>query len=241
MLVCLLAVLAAGLTTEAVAPAKDTGGFPYQKIIDRNAFRLNPPPPPVSTEPPKPPPPKISATGIASIFGRVVGLLKVMESAQPGVPPQEQSYILAVGERQGEVEVLAINEQAATIKVNNYGTEMLLTLKTNLPVPAAPVPVPGLPPGVNPAAVPIGGMVPPPMANAPFNTAAKTTIPQRTLRLPTPPGAQTQPQAQPQAPTLSPEEELILLHAAHEIDPAGPPPPPMPGSQSLQGLPPMPQ
>ena len=227
MLICLLAVLAAGLTTKALASATDTGGFPYQKIIDRNAFRLHPPPPPVSTAAPKPPPPKISATGIANMFGRKVALLKILEPAQPPAPAQEQSYILAEDERQGEVVVLAINEQAATIKVNNYGTEMLLTLKTNLPVPTAPVPVAGLPPGFNPAAVPIGGMVPPPMANAPF-----AVVPQRTLRLPTPPGA---PQTQPQAPALSPEEQFILMHASQLNDPNMPPPPPMPGS------PPMPQ
>jgi hypothetical protein len=236
MLVCLLAVLAAGLTAKAVAPAKDTGGFPYQKIIDRNAFRLNPAPPPQSTEPPKPPPPKVSATGIANMFGRKVALLKILEPAQPPAPAVEQSYILAEDERQGELVVLAINEQAATVKVNNYGTEQLLTLKTNLPVVAPPVAVPGAPPGVNPAAAPAGGGVTMGGAAVQPNTAPKTTIPTRTLRLPTPPGAPP-PQTQPQAPVLSAEEQFILLHAAHQNDPSMPPPPPMPGAEEMPGMP----
>lgn len=259
---CLSAVIAIAMMACVVTMAEAASAFPYQKIIDRNAFALREPPPPAPDPTQiKPPPPKITATGIASIFGRTVGLMKVLEPtppAEPGKPPgpaQEQSYILAVGERQGEIEVLAIDEKAATIKVSNYGTEQLLPLKTNLPPPTAPTPAPGAPPGVAiqppvagvPGAAappggapfaPIGGSVTTIGGTASATTAARTTIPTRTLRLPTLPGAPPQPQAS----GLSPEEQFILLHAIRENNADMPPAPPLPDSQSAPPMvPPMPQ
>ena len=231
----LLAVNAIALTANVVTLAKAAGGFPYQEIIDRNAFALNPAPPPApdpSTI--KPPPPKILATGIANLFGTRRALLKVLEPGQPpepGKPPapaQEQSYILAEGERQGAVEVLAIDERAATIKVDNYGTVMVLTLKTNLPTQPAPAPgtpaPPGMPPGF--AAAALGGSAggPPVPPGSPLQS-----IPMRTLRLPTPATAPAvvappPPPAAAQNPA-SIEEQTIMMELLR-LDPNGPPSPP---------------
>ena len=78
-----------------------------------------------------------------------------------------------------------------------------------------------------------------------------TTIPTRTLRLPVP-GTPTAPQTpqmqqmqqmqqaqqaqQAQTPALSPEEQLILMHAIRESDPNNMPP--MPGGELFPQMPP---
>ena len=41
--------------------------------------------------------------------------------------------MLREGQREGEVVVLAIDEKAGRVKVNNYGTEMVLTFDTEAP------------------------------------------------------------------------------------------------------------
>jgi hypothetical protein len=180
------------------------------------------------------------------LFGTKRALMKVLEAAkptEPGKPPgpvQEQSYILSEGERQGEVEVLAIDDKAGRVKVDNYGTTMLLPLTTNMPPATAPGPGAMPVPGAAAAAAFPGGMVNPAAPGSPFTTfggagapanPALTTIPQRTLRLPVPaaPPAPVAPQTpQSQTPGLSPDEQMILMHAIHESDPSGPPPPPLP-------------
>ena len=235
VLVCGVCALAPG-GLQAAAPA--SGDCPYQGIIDRNVFGLKEPPPPPEPGPVKPPPPKITATGFVMIGVTKRALLKVMEPAkppEPGKPPtpaQEQSYILSEGERQGEVEVLAIDDKAGTIKVNNYGTEMVLSLITNLPA-AAPAPVTGPPPVPMPpmAGSPVpasGGFAIPATVPGTFATigasptpTAMKTIPARTLRLPVPAAPPALPQAAapatPQAPALSHEEQIILMEVNREL------------------------
>ena len=260
MLVCGFCCLTLGPSTRAVTT--DPGDFPYQGIIDRNVFVLKPPPEPPSPESLKPPPPKITAVGIANTVGKLRALLKVMEPpkpTEPGKPPtpaQEQTYLLAVGQRQGQVEVLAIDGIARTVKVDNYGTVMSVPLVTNLPASTAPAsgPVPspmaarnlpnfGGPP--SPPALPgVGATAASTVPTSPAYKAIPTT---RQLRLPTPsaPAAPTS-QAVITAPTptptvqqpasqaaankkpLSPEDELLLLHAINAFDPNSPPPPPPP-------------
>jgi len=83
MSVCLLGLFAAGLVARAAAPTA-SGAFPYQTIIDRNAFHLNPAPPPAPDPATiKPPPPKISLAGIMTLFGTKRALMKVMEPGKP--------------------------------------------------------------------------------------------------------------------------------------------------------------
>jgi len=259
MLVCGFCCLTLGPSTRAVTT--DPGDFPYQGIIDRNVFVLRPPPEPPSPESLKPPPPPIKATGIANTWGKLRALLKVTEPpkpTEPGKPPtpaQEQTYLLAVGQRQGQVEVLAIDDIARKVKVDNYGTVMVVPLVTNLPASTAPasglVPSPmaarnlpsfGGPP--SPPAVPGGGATV--ASTVPPSPAYKSIPTTRQLRLPTPntpagPTAQAvisvsptgTPTAQPPAPQaaakgkpLTVEEEALLLHAIHAFDPDSPPPPP---------------
>jgi hypothetical protein len=88
-------------------------------------------------------------------------LLKVYLPANPPEPAKEVSCILAVGQREGPIEVLEIDEVAGTVKVNNSDTVsnshavMVLTFEKESPRPQPP-PLPrGLPPlpplGIGPA------------------------------------------------------------------------------------------
>ena len=257
VLVCGFGCLTLGPSTRAVTT--DSGDFPYKGIIDRNVFALNPPPPAPTPESLKPPPPPIKAVATARTGGKQRAVLKVTEPpkpTEPGKPPtpaQEQTYILAVGQRQGQVEVLAIDEVARTVKVNNFGTEMVLALVTNLPASTAPAtgPVPspiaarGIPTAGGPPSPPalpgagatVAATVPPSPAyksipttrqlRLPTPSAPAAPAPQAVITTPTPPPVQ-QPASQATAnkKPLTPDEELLLLHAINAFDPNSPPPPP---------------
>ena len=64
LVVCLPAP-GADPAADSAAPADN----PYQSIVERNVFHLNPPPPPPDPEANKPPPPKIFLTGITTLMG----------------------------------------------------------------------------------------------------------------------------------------------------------------------------
>lgn len=155
---CIAGALA--LWAAANALAVESGESPYQRIVVRNVFGLKDPPPPPRPEDNKPPPPKITLQGITTILGNKRVLMKVSMPPKPGVKPEEQSFILAAGQRDGDIEVLEIDEKAGTVKVNNFGTITNLNFKDNGVVMAS-APAPGVPgPGVRPG-VP-GGVPPPP-------------------------------------------------------------------------------
>lgn len=154
-----LALAALGMAV-ASAPAVDlaTTANPYTTVVTRNIFGLVPIPtnPPVEVAPPEPPI-KITPNGIMSIFGRVQVLFKTPGKAKPGQPVKEESYVMSVGERQDEIEVLAINEKDGKVKFNNHGMvqELALVVAANVPSPV----VGGGPGGV--AGIPrVPGMVP---------------------------------------------------------------------------------
>jgi hypothetical protein len=182
MLGCILAAFA--LCAAANAVTADSSGSPYQSVVERNVFGLKPPPPPPDPEANKPPPPKMFLQGITTFGGIKRALLKTQMPAKPGEPPKgEQSFVLAEGQRDGDIEVLEIDAKGGTVKVNDFGTIATLDFEHNgiktvtaAPVAgAAPHPVGGFPaPGANPL-TPAGGAQPPP-----------TTRP---MRLPRPTGA----------------------------------------------------
>jgi hypothetical protein len=60
-------------------------------------------------------------------------LLKAEFPAQPPEPAKVVSCILTPGQREGPVEVLAIDETAGTVRVNNSGTEMVLSFSREGP------------------------------------------------------------------------------------------------------------
>jgi len=204
-LVCLAAGLVSSASARAAAPTSPVWlGNPYTNIVERNLFGLKPPSPPKDpNEKPAPPLPKIIVDGITSILGRRQVLMKI---AQP--PNQVASYVLSEGERVDEIEVIEVNEKAASVKFKNHGTEQVIGISTNTVAASMP---PGLPqPGVPPPMV--KGMPPP----------SATTIPPRSLRrppsaLPLPMPTAEAPQPQLAAPqTVAPPTPPVPVQ---EIDP----------------------
>jgi hypothetical protein len=164
---------------------------PYQSIVDRNVFSLKPAPAPVDpAEANKPQTLKITLTGITTILGNKRVLMKTAPpQGKPGEAPKtEQSYILTEGQREGDIEVIEINEKLGSVKVSNGGAVQTLTFeKDGAKLPATPAPAaPGAPPPNG--AVPIPGLpVRPGVAPAAGNPSFQ--LPTRVPRLPTP-GAQ---------------------------------------------------
>jgi hypothetical protein len=150
---------------------------PYTGIVERNVFGLKPPSaPPVDPSSIKPPPPKVILNGITTIFGVKKALLKLTPPPEKGQPAKEQSYILSEGQRDGELEVIQINENAGAVLVNDYGTTTNLTFDVNGPPKGASSPAPTSAPPPT-----FGGFSPPSM---PANPGGMRQIPTRTLRLP---------------------------------------------------------
>jgi len=254
MLLCVAASLVLGTSARAVsADAQDN---PYQGIVERNVFALKPAPDPSTLSPAEPEPPKIIPQGIMSVFGRQQVLFKtLMPGSKPGAPPQETPLVLSVGQREGEIEVLAIDESTGTITFRNHGKEQSLNLEKDgpkAPTGPAPAPFPGISaPGIQP---PVPAFKPP-QSGAPVIPAATfggpagstlkniPNLPSRTLRVPTAAGGvaqgtttaaatttQTTQSAQPKP--LTPEEQAVLMaieREKHKNDPNYPPMPPIPG------------
>ncbi len=187
----------------------------YKAIPDRNLFGLKPPEQ-VRNEPAPPQLPKLLLTGITTILGDKRALLKALPPAgKPGEQPKEQSFILSEGQREGQFEVLSIDENAGSVKVNNSGTVMTLTFdKDGVKLPSTP-PLPN-PPGALPlvtngmplrAGLPTAGATPPLgiIDNPKFKK-----MPNRNLRLPatsgsvSPPASAAAAFAQPGAEAVSP-------------------------------------
>ena len=172
ILSCILSLFIVSTAAEAVGADSEN---PYQGIVDRNVFGLKPPPPPPSPEEKKVDLPPITLTGITTILGNKRALMNLQ---RPGKPVQ--SFILSEGQRDGDIEVLEIDEKAGSVKISQSGTIVPLSFEKNgAKLPAAP-PVPPNPLAANaqPTSVPYV-----PAAGAP---PGLKSIPTRTLRLPTP-------------------------------------------------------
>jgi hypothetical protein len=171
MLICTLAGLA--LCPAANAVTSESSGSPYLGIVERNVFGLKPPPPPPDPEASKPPPPKIFLQGITTFGGVKRALFKAQMPPKAGEPPKgEQSFILAEGQRDGDMEVVTIDANSpGSVKVSAFGTIITLDFEHNgiktttaAPPPSvAPRPGAGVPPlgapGANPF-TPAGGTQP---------------------------------------------------------------------------------
>ena len=202
---------------------------PYEKVVERNIFGLKPiPPPPPPPPPPTPPVPKITLQGITSILGYRQVLFKALTLPGPGTPIKEQSYILSEGQREDDIEVLAIDEQAGTVKFNNHGTEQLLDMKTDS---AKATPGAALPPAKAPLPVPVFSQNSQQGGPEEENPALRR-VPQRPIRTPEEDNdnnnnaGNTSAQAAPAAPAatasageeapLSQEEQSIVIELNHQ-------------------------
>jgi hypothetical protein len=139
---------ALGLNLGAAVLFADNPGHLYASIAGSNVFRLRPPV--AQTVIPQPAPLlKVTPVGITTILGDKRVLLKIRFPAQPPEPAREVACILAVGQREGPVEVLDIDESAGSVRIRNSGTEKVLTLASDgprLPSTRPPGELPPLPP-----------------------------------------------------------------------------------------------
>ncbi len=116
-----------GLLVTAVAAT------PYPGIAARNVFALTAPPmrapDPVAVKP-APPIAEITLNGIVAGFGMPKrAWIKMRTSgASGGGSKGEESFMLAEGQRAGEVTVLGINERSGVVRVMNSGLEQVLSL-----------------------------------------------------------------------------------------------------------------
>jgi hypothetical protein len=226
--------LSGGLCATSYA---DPTANPYQGIVDRNVFGLRPPPPPPSNEPVRPPPPAVALTGITTILGKKLAFMNVQVPPRPGEQAKggPQSFMLGVGEREGEIEVIDIDEKGGIVKLNDYG------VITNVPFAKVPT---------TPSAPVIAAGIPSPNGNAGGNPGLVQRsipgLPQRTVRLgnglqgnPTTggmnpgltgtPGATPQSGAMPKETPMTTEEQVVLMEVErerHRNDPNHPPLPP---------------
>jgi hypothetical protein len=188
MLIGTLAALTLCVATNAAT--SDSSVSPYQGVVERNVFGLKPPPPPPDPEATKPPPPKIFLQGITTFGGIKRALLKAQMPAKPGEPPKpdQSSFILAEGQRDGDIEVLEIDAKEGTVKVNDFGTITTLDFEHN------GIKTPTAAPGPGAAPQPGGGLALP--GAKPFGPAGGggQPIPTiRPMRLPLPGGAAASP------------------------------------------------
>lgn len=177
----LLAVIC--LSSAAPAPAL-TEANPYAAIVGRNTFALKPPAPASTTVAPVvTPPPNVSLQGISTILGRAQALLKVKIAPKPPEAAKELSLVLDVGQREGDVEVVAIDPAAGTVSLSNQGTPLTLNIKdadkpAAGPAVAAATGLPGLP-GVNPnplSAIPTQSLPPSPNPQTKPTTVGGTSV-----------------------------------------------------------------
>jgi len=211
--------------TPAPAPAREElpSQQAYQKIPERNIFNLRPQVTDTKPLPPEIPLPKITLTGITTLSGAKRALLETQApagQAKPaGQPPKPGSYILAEGQREDEIEVVEIDENAGIVRVNNRGTPQTLDFVKNgtkpptlpaqpNPTPTAPNPTPGSVP--TPTLQPTGVPLPPPAAT---HITAPAAVPMPAISTP-----QT-PAVVPQVPVPNPMPAAVPS-APSEIQPA---------------------
>jgi hypothetical protein len=166
----LICLLGGSLLVPTARGAADSNGNAYQTIAASNPFRLKPIPPPPSTEPEKPLPSNITLTGITTIFNDKLALMEVQQRS--GKP--KLFLTLSEGQRDGDVEVVSIDEKNGVVRVSNQGVPQTLDLKdANKRVASA---IPAANPGpANPMVIPNAPAVPAPAAanNSVVNVGAR--------------------------------------------------------------------
>jgi hypothetical protein len=111
---------------------------PYHLIAARNVFGLRPLQRVII---PKPAPvlPDVILTGITTILKGKRASLKIQFPAKLMTSTNVQYCILGEGEWHGPIQVLEIDPQASTVKINNSGTVTTITFPKTPPAKAIPV------------------------------------------------------------------------------------------------------
>lgn len=133
-MILLLAGFASAWDARALVPPN--ANTRYDTIPQRNVFGLKPQEQPPSASQPPSQLPKVTVTGITTILGNKLALLKTQPSgAKPGQSSEEQSMILTEGQREGPIEVLNIDERTGNVRLDNSGTVMTLNIDKDGPKP----------------------------------------------------------------------------------------------------------
>src|SRR5438874_1559932 len=176
LLVCGVTGLVVCQTVLANTPEAESTSNPYQGIVDRNVFGLKPPPPP--TPPPEQPKPPLNIvlSGITTLSGKKRCFISVTGPPKAGAPTIPESMMLTEGQRQGDIEIVSIDEKGGIVNLKQGGSAETISFDKN---------------GVK------GGPPPPAMAGAPpampgptyqpnpfTPTSGQKMIPGRPLRIP---------------------------------------------------------
>jgi hypothetical protein len=144
----LVCVLSGALLAPSAHAVADPGRNAYQTIADANPFRLKPIPVavPVSVDPPKAPMSQLVLTGITDILGEKMALLEV----QPPNNGKKAYLTLSEGQRDGDIEIVSIDEKAGVVQVVNQGTPLSLdftiaskNVSASMPSATIPAATPG--------------------------------------------------------------------------------------------------
>ena len=132
---------------------------PYSSVVVRNAFSLkDPPPPPVETPPaPVVPNAKVVLTGIiSSLLASEPTVLVEITEQEPGKAPTTKRPILRRGDKEGNIEILAVDVVKNQVRIRNgtVETNLLFEIAKSSSSPSAPLPSI---PGVVPPLAPTGG------------------------------------------------------------------------------------
>ena len=103
----------------------------YLAIIKRNAFDLTDAPPPPTNIPPPEPPKNLDLkfTGIYRLKGVEKACLALIDSSAK--PPETKYLQIPVGDKQGSIEITAIDAEAGTVNLIKDGSPLELSLKNN--------------------------------------------------------------------------------------------------------------
>jgi len=140
-------LLFASFVLRSDALTRESAANPYVGIAPANLFRLKESVP-HRPESPALVLPRLYLTGITTILDDKRALLKARVPSQTGQAETERLLILKEGESFEQIEVVAIDVIASTVKVNNRGTLMVLTFAVTpakparAPVDLAPPPLP---------------------------------------------------------------------------------------------------
>jgi len=186
----LLACAGAQAVTPRSSPSASSNRFDV--IPERNMFGLRPQAIATNAQLPEIPVPKVVLKGITTVSEPKKALLNVLPQAKPGQPPKEEALILGENQREGDIEVLRIDEHARTVKIDNSGKQMTLTFEeTTNAEPSSPY---------QPAPKGIG-MIPSAAGRPAMPRTLPSRFPRSTQPYPTsalmPPGTQTSPATVP--------------------------------------------
>ena len=115
----------------AAQDVKTQAENPYLAISKRNAFDLTDSPPPAKDTPPPELPKNLDLkfTGIYRLKGVEKACLALIDSSAK--PPETKYLQIPVGDKQGAIEITAIDAEAGTVNLIKDGSPLELSLKNN--------------------------------------------------------------------------------------------------------------